>query len=115
MKKLFVKIVLGLLLSTNAYAENLKFTKIINLDKPWGSSFIGNNEMIITEKSGKIKIINIKNGNITKVEHSLNFLEAGQGGLLDIIYKDNYLWVSYAENRGNSETSTSIARGKFNK
>ena len=115
MKKLLVKIILGLLLSTNAYAENLKFTKIINLDKPWGSSFIGESEMIVTEKSGKIKIINIVNGNVTKVEHNLNFLETGQGGLLDIIYKDNYLWISYAENRGNSETSTSVARGKFNK
>ena len=53
--------------------------------------------------------------NITKVKHNLNFLETGQGGLLDIIYKDNYLWVSYTENRGNSETSTSIAKGKFNR
>ena len=58
MKKLLLKIVLGLLLNTNTYAENLKFTKIINLDKPWGSSFISGNEMIATEKSGKIKIIN---------------------------------------------------------
>jgi len=115
MKKLLLKIVLSLLLSTNTYAENIKFTKIIDLDKPWGSSFISDNEMIVTEKSGKIKIINIKNNNVTKVEHNLNFLETGQGGLLDIVYKDNYLWISYAENRGNSETSTSIARGKFNK
>jgi len=114
MKKLLLKIVLGLSLSTNTYAENLKFTKIIDLDKPWGSSFISDREMIITEKSGKIKIINIKNGNVTKVKHNLNFLETGQGGLLDIIYKNDYLWISYAENRGNSETSTSIARGKFN-
>jgi len=115
MKKLLAKIVLGLLLSTNSYAENLKFTKIIDLDKPWGSSFISDNEMLVTEKSGKIKIINIKNSNVTKVQHNLNFLETGQGGLLDIIYKDNNVWISYAENRGNSETSTSIARGKFNK
>jgi len=115
MKKLLVKIVLSLLLSTNAYAENLKFTKIIDLDKPWGSSFISDNEIIITEKSGKIKIINVKSGNVTKVQHNLNFLETGQGGLLDIIYKDNYLWISYAENRGNSKTSTSVARGKLNK
>jgi glucose/arabinose dehydrogenase len=115
MKKFLIKIVLGLLLGTNTYAENLKFTKIINLDNPWGSSFISDNKMITTEKSGKIKIINIKNGNVTKVEHNLNFLETGQGGLLDIVYKDNYLWISYTENRGNSKTSTSIARGKFNK
>jgi len=115
MKKLLAKIVLLLLLGTNVYAANLKFTKIINLDKSWGSSFISDNEMIITEKSGKIKIVNIKNGNVTKVEHNLNFLETGQGGLLDIIYKDNNLWISYAENRGNSKTSTSVARGKFNR
>jgi len=115
MKKLLLKIVLGLLLSTNTYAENLKFTKIINLDNPWGSSFISDNEMIVTEKSGKIKIINIKNGNVNKIKHNLNFLETGQGGLLDITYKNNYLWISYSENRGNSETSTSVARGKFDK
>ena len=115
MKKLLGILVLGLLLGGNAYAENLKFTKIINLDQPWGASFINNNEMIVTEKSGKIKIINIKNGNANEVDHDLNFLEYGQGGLLDIIYKDDYLWISYTENRGNSETSTSIARGKFNR
>ena len=115
MKKFLIKIVFFLLLGSNAYAENLKFTKIVSLEKPWGSSFISNNEMIITEKSGKIKIINIENGNVVKVNHNLNFLESGQGGLLDIIYKDNYLWVSYTEDRGNSETSTSIAKGKFNR
>ena len=39
MKKLLGIVVLSLLLSGNAYAQNLKFTKIINLDNPWGSSF----------------------------------------------------------------------------
>ena len=115
MQKVLAVLVLILFLGTNVFAENLKFTKIINLDKPWGSSFINDNEIIVTEKSGKIKIINIKNSNITKVEHNLNFLDTGQGGLLDIVYKDNYLWISYTENRGNAETSTSVARGKFNK
>ena len=49
MKKLLGIVVLGLLLSGNVYAQNLKFTKIINLDKPWGSSFISNDKIIITE------------------------------------------------------------------
>ena len=55
MKKLLGIVVLGLLLSGNAYAQNLKFTKIINLDKPWGSSFINIDELIITEKKEKLK------------------------------------------------------------
>jgi len=114
MRKLLAFIFLVLFWSENTYSQNLKFTKIVNLEKPWGSSFINNKELIVTEIGGKIKIINIINKNITEINHDLNFLVSGQGGLLDIIYKENYLWVSYAENRGNSETSTSIARGKFN-
>jgi glucose/arabinose dehydrogenase len=107
--------VLVLLLSVNVYAENLKFTKIINLDTPWGSSFINKDEIIITEKNGKIKIININSGEVSEVDHNLNFLNVGQGGLLDIIHKDNFLWISYSEDRGDSKTSTSIAKAKLNR
>ena len=107
--------VLGLLLSGNAYAENLKFTKIINLDKPWGSSFINKDELIITEKKGKIKIVNINSGEVSEVDHNLNFLKVGQGGLLDILHKDNFLWISYSEDRGDWKTSTSIAKAKLDK
>jgi glucose/arabinose dehydrogenase len=115
MKKFLSIIVLSLLCNSNIYSQNLKFTKIVNLDNPWGSSFINDYEMIITEKDGKIKIVNIKNKNISIVDHNLNFLVDGQGGLLDIIYKEDYFWISYTENRGNKKTSTSIARGKFNR
>ena len=115
MKKLLGILVLGLLLSTNAYAQNLKFTKIINLDKPWGSSFINKDELIITEKKGKIKIVNINSGEVSEVDHNLNFLKVGQGGLLDILHKDNFLWISYSEDRGDRKTSTSIAKAKLNK
>ena len=104
-----------MLLSGNAYAENLKFTKIINLDKPWGSSFINKDELIITEKNGKIKIVNINSGEVSEVDHNLNFLKVGQGGLLDILHKDNFLWISYSEDRGNWKTSTSIAKAKLDK
>ena len=115
MKKLLGIVVLGLLLSGNTYTENLKFTKIINLDKPWGSSFINKDELIITEKNGKIKIVNINSGEVLEVDHNLNFLKVGQGGLLDILHKDNFLWISYSEDRGNWKTSTSIAKAKLDK
>jgi quinoprotein glucose dehydrogenase len=115
MKKLLGIVILGLLLSGNAYAENLKFTKIINLDKPWGSSFINKDELIITEKNGKIKIVNINSGEVSEVDHNLNFLKVGQGGLLDILHKDNFLWISYSEDRGDWKTSTSIAKAKLDK
>ena len=115
MKKIFLFIFIILNFASVSLAENLKFKKITSLDKPWGSSFISNDKIIITEKSGKIKIVNILAGNVDEIEHNLNFLEYGQGGLLDILYKDNFIYISYTENRVNWKTSTSIAKAKLDK
>ena len=49
-RKLLYTIIIFFFLSVNSFAKNLKFTKIIDLDKPWGSSFINDEELIITEK-----------------------------------------------------------------
>jgi len=84
------------------------------LKDPWGSTFVDENNLIITEKNGSIKLFNIKSKKITSLEHNLDFIEHGQGGLLDILYYNNYIYVSYSENRGNWKTSTSIAKSKFN-
>ncbi len=115
MKKIFLFIFIILNFPSVSLSENLKFKKIVSLNKPWGSSFISNDEIIITEKSGKIKIVNILTNDVTQVEHNLNFLEHGQGGLLDILHKDNFIWISYTENRGNRKTSTSIAKANLDK
>ena len=115
MKSLLYLLFILIFISSNGYSEIYKFTKIIELNEPWGSSFIDNDEIIITEKSGKIKIVNIVSKEVTEIKHNLNFLEVGQGGLLDIIHQDNTLWISYSEDRGDSKTSTSIAKAKLNK
>ena len=45
-------------------AKEFDLKKIISLEEPWGSTFISDNELLITEKSGKIKLLNI-NSNCT--------------------------------------------------
>ena len=106
---------LSFLLSLNCFANEIKISKIVELEDPWGSTFINKNELIITEKFGEFKLINIENGNFSKIKHNINILVDGQGGLLDVIYQDEYLWVSYSENRGGGKSNTSIAKGKFNR
>ena len=98
----------------NISFANYEFQKLVNLKDPWGSTFVDENNLIITEKNGLIKLFNIKSKKITSLEHNLDILEHGQGGLLDILYYNNYIYVSYSENRGNWKTSTSIAKSKFN-
>ena len=113
--KYFLSIFFFLLFSSKSFSENFTFKKLTDLNDPWGSSFINNEELIITEKTGKIKIVNIITEEVNEVEHNLNYFVHGQGGLLDIIYQNNYLWISYSENRGDWKTSTSIAKAKLNK
>ena len=100
--------------SLSAEAEEFKLDKLVSLNKPWGSTFVDNDHLLVTEQSGSIKLVNIKTKEINIVKHNLKFLEYGQGGLLDIIFQNNTVWISYSENRGNWKTSTSIAKGEFN-
>ena len=113
MKFSFV-IIFFLLLTKIANGNEYNFKKIVSLDKPWGSTFINDDQILLTEVSGKIKLVNIKSKKIKTINHNLNFLEYGQGGLLDILYQNKNVWISYTENRGNWKTSTSIAKGSFN-
>ncbi len=103
------------ILNNFAIAKEFNIKKIVTLSKSWGSTFVNDNELLITEKSGNIKLINLSNQKINKIKHNLNVLEYGQGGLLDIVYKKNIVWVSYTEKRDGWKTSTSIARAKYDK
>ena len=114
-KRYLILIFFFLIFSTSSFSQNFKFKKIVKLNEPWGSSFINDNELIITEKSGKIKIVDIFSQKISEIDHNLNYLEHGQGGLLDILYENKFVYISYSENRGDWKSSTSIARAKFNK
>ncbi len=92
-----------------------KLKEIISgLDSPWSLSFIDTNNVLITEKSGEIFLGNLKSKRIDKINHNLNILENRQGGLLEILYFNKSVFVSYSENRGKGKSSTSVARAKFN-
>ena len=106
---------LSFLFSLNSFANEIKISKIVDLEDPWGSTFINNKEIIITEKFGEVKLVNIETKKISNIKHNINFLVDGQGGLLDVIYKDKYIWISYSEDRGFGKSNTSIVRGKFNR
>ena len=114
MKKLFI--FLFLFSFSNLYPANIKFEKILDdLDNPWSLSFVDKENIIITEKNGKLLASNLVNKNTKEIKHNLSLINLGQGGLLDVLYKDKQIYISYSENRGNWKTSTSVAKGTFNK
>ena len=59
-----------------------------NLNKPWSVTLINEKKLLITEKSGNILLFDRSEKIIKKINHNLNVLEHGQGGLLDILFKN---------------------------
>ena len=109
----FLISIIFFLLTFNLNASEYKLEKVISgLNKPWGMSFINDNELFLTQKSGEILKINLTTKEVKNFSHNLKVVQPHwQAGMLDIIYKDGEVFVSYTEDRGNDKTSTSIARG----
>ena len=115
MKKILIFFSIFFYFSTNLFSQEFKLEKVVDgLDEPWSLSFIDAENIIFTEKPGKLYSLNLKNKKISEIKHNLKVLEYGQGGLLDVLFKDQNVYISYTENRGNWATSTSVAKGKLN-
>ena len=113
--KIYYLIIIFIFNFSITIAEEFKLIKITDgLKSPWSLSFINQNEALITEKPGNIIHINIQKTELKKIKHNLKVLEYRQGGLLDILYQDQNIYISYSENRGNGNSSTSVAKGVFN-
>ena len=99
----------------NIFANEPKLDQIINgLDNPWSLTFVNNDKVLITEKSGNLLLVNLNNRKTRKINHNLNILEDGQGGLLEVLYYKDQVFVSYTEDRKKGNSSTSVAKAKFN-
>jgi len=115
MKKIIFILILIIIQTLNLKSEDFRLNQLISgLNSPWSLTFKNENEILITEKSGQILFVNLKNNTIKKVKHNLDVLEDGQGGVLEILYYNETIFVSYSENRGNGKSSTSVASANFN-
>ena len=104
-----------LLLSIPLVSADFTLRKVVDgLSKPWSMSFIDANQLIITEKSGELKMLDLAHKQLLTINHNLDILVHGQGGLLDVLFHNGYIYVSFSENRGKKTSSTSVARAKYN-
>jgi len=115
MNKYLLSFIFFLFFSNSSFSE-VKLTKLLDqLNSPWSLTIVEEQTYLITEKSGNLVLFNKANNTRKNIKHNLNILEDGQGGLLDVLYHQGYVYVSYSEDRGFGKSSTSAARAKFNK
>jgi aldose sugar dehydrogenase len=89
------------------------------LRNPWGMAFLPDGRMLVTERAGRLRIVE-RDGRVGEPVAGLPPIEAGgQGGLLDVAldprFADNRLvYVSYSEPAGaRGGNSTAVARGRL--
>ena len=98
--------------------ETFRVVKITDgLEHPWGMAFLPDGRMLVTERPGRLRIV--ENGHLlSQPVEGLPFIEAyGQGGLLDVVLHPDYInngWVylSYA-GTDDTGTGTEVGRGKL--
>ena len=115
MKKLISIIFIFLFSYSKLFSFEINLEKIFDgLTGPWSFSFIDKDNILITEKRGNLIHVNLEKKKKVNILHNLKILEDGQGGLMEVLYHDGSVFVSYSENRGNGKTSTSVAKAKYN-
>ncbi|MEN0068561.1 MAG: PQQ-dependent sugar dehydrogenase [Myxococcota bacterium] len=88
------------------------------LDIPWSIEFIGSDEMLVTEREGRLRVVS-KDGTLSAPLQGVPSVHAtGQGGLLDVALDPDFetnrmVYLSFSEFRGNEENGTSVARGRL--
>jgi aldose sugar dehydrogenase len=116
MKKIILIFLIYIIQFFNLICAEPKLEELIRgLNSPWSISFLTDNDILVTEKSGELLKINLTSKKIEKFNHNLDILVDGQGGLLEVLYKNKEIFVSYSENRGNGKSSTSVAKALLKK
>ena len=115
MKKIILFSIIFIFQFLSLATKEVKLEEVINgLNGPWSLSFIDETRILITEKPGNFFLADVKDKNLSEINHNLNILVDGQGGLLEVLYFNELVFVSYSENRGRGKSSTSVARASFN-
>jgi len=91
------------------------------LGVPWGMVFISPDQILFTERNGKIGILSPASGKIIRISGGPKVMHSGQGGLLDVAVPPDFKqggWIYFTyskEQKGKGVTALARARRKGNR
>lgn len=87
------------------------------LGTPWGMTFVSETQILVTEREGSIKLLDLNTGTVTPIQGAPAVLAEGQGGLLDVAVPPGFMsgdWIYFTFVRDNSSGGvTVLARAKL--
>ena len=87
------------------------------LGVPWGMTFVAPRRLLVTERAGRARLIDLESGSATKVQGLPEILARGQGGLLDVatgpaFATDGWIYFTYSKPH-DGEAATTLARARL--
>jgi len=88
------------------------------LQIPWGLAFLSENQLLITERHGRLSLLDIEKSTISEISGLPLVYAVGQGGLLDVAVEPGYQpgdWIYFTYSLDvDGEGATTLARAKLN-
>lgn len=87
-------------------------------DEPWAMSFLPDGRLLVTEKKGRLKLVDVESGAVQDVSGVPTVDYGGQGGFGDVVPHPAYarngvIYLSYAEAGGGDTRGAALARAKL--
>jgi len=87
------------------------------LGVPWGMTFVSPQRMLITERNGRAKLLDLQTHSVKALRGLPEIAVQGQGGLLDVAVGPNYQsdgWIYFTYSKpANKEATTALARARL--
>ncbi|MCC9167375.1 PQQ-dependent sugar dehydrogenase [Pontibacter harenae] len=89
-----------------------------DLNHPWGMAFLPDKRLLVTERSGNLRILDTNNKLSQPLKGTPKVFVSDQGGLLDVALDPNFkqnklVYLSFSEPGENNTASTALGRGKL--
>lgn len=89
------------------------------LGVPWGMAFLSPHQVLVTERAGGVRLLDIKNLTTVEIRGGPEVVAEGQGGLLDVAVGPNYSdegWIYFTYVKpSQGEAATTLARARLDK
>lgn len=97
--------------------QDILLTQVVDgLEFPWSIAFLPDERMLVTEKPGRLHIVD--GGELVEVSGLPDIQATNQGGLLDVLphynfEANNYVYLTYSEPGEDGDTYTALGRGEL--
>jgi aldose sugar dehydrogenase len=97
--------------------EVFQITTVANFDRPWAMTFLPDGRLLVTEKPGSLKLVELEGGEVTEVTGVPSVAYGGQGGFGDVVLHPEFaessrVYISFAE-AGEGGRGAAVARATF--